>query len=92
MREAILPAHIEFASFTDLFRYLNSLEGTYNIVIDEYPYLKAINKPETVDSVFQSVIDNIFLLTFRQNNDITNPCPTVCKFPKEIFRYKTMRM
>ena len=58
VREAILPARIEFASFTDLFRYLNSLEGTYNIVIDEYPYLKAINKAETVDSVFQSVIDN----------------------------------
>ena len=58
VREAILPARIEFASFTDLFRYLNSLDGTYNIVIDEYPYLKAINKAETVDSVFQSVIDN----------------------------------
>ena len=58
IREKILPARIEFASFTDLFRYLNSLSGTYNIIIDEYPYLKAINKAETVDSVFQSVIDN----------------------------------
>ncbi len=58
LREKIIPARIEFASFTDLFQYLNSLNGTFNIVIDEYPYLKAINKPETVDSVFQSVIDN----------------------------------
>ena len=58
IREKILPSKIEFASFTDLFRYINSLNGTYNIVIDEYPYLKAINKAETVDSVFQSVIDN----------------------------------
>ena len=58
VREKILPARIEFLSFLDLFQYLNSLNGTYNIVIDEYPYLKAVNKPETVDSVFQSVIDN----------------------------------
>lgn len=58
LREKIIPAKIEFASFRDLFQYLNSLDGTYNIVIDEYPYLKAINKSETVDSVFQSVIDN----------------------------------
>ncbi|MCR5782073.1 MAG: AAA family ATPase [Clostridia bacterium] len=58
VRERILPAKIDFPSFQELFRYLNSLEGSYNIVIDEYPYLKVINKPETVDSVFQSVIDN----------------------------------
>lgn len=58
VREKILPVRIEFLSFSDLFLYLNSLNGTYNIVIDEYPYLKAVNKPETVDSVFQSVIDN----------------------------------
>ena len=58
VREKILPARIEFLSFSDLFQYLNSLNGTYNIVIDEYPYLKAVSKPETVDSVFQSVIDN----------------------------------
>ena len=58
LRNKILPSRIEFASFQDLFQYLNSLNGTVNIVIDEYPYLKATNKPETVDSVFQSVIDN----------------------------------
>ncbi len=58
LREKILPARIEFASFQELFKYLNSLNGTYNIVIDEYPYLKAINKSETVDSIFQSVIDH----------------------------------
>ncbi len=46
LREKIIPARIEFASFTDLFQYLNSLNGTFNIVIDEYPYLKVINKPE----------------------------------------------
>ena len=58
LRVNILPARIEFASFGELFKYLNSLDGVYNIVIDEYPYLKAINKAETVDSVFQSVVDN----------------------------------
>ncbi len=58
VRAKILPARIVFSSFQDLFQYLNSLNGTYNIVIDEYPYLKVTNKAETVDSVFQSVIDN----------------------------------
>lgn len=28
------------------------------VVIDEYPYLKVMNEPTTVDSVFQSIIDN----------------------------------
>ena len=32
LREKIIPARIEFASFTDLFQYLNSLNGTFNIV------------------------------------------------------------
>ena len=58
VREKILPVPLVFKSFTDVFAYLNTLDETFNIIIDEYPYLKSFTKPETVDSVFQAVIDN----------------------------------
>ncbi len=58
VREKVLPVPLAFKSFTDVFAYLNTLDGTYNVIIDEYPYLKEMTKPETVDSVFQAVIDN----------------------------------
>lgn len=58
LKAKILSARIEFPSFRELFQYLNSLDGVYNIVIDEYPYLKSTNKAETVDSIFQWIIDN----------------------------------
>lgn len=53
----VLPVKISFSSFLDVFRYLNSLDETFNIVIDEYPYLKSFEKSERVDSLFQNVID-----------------------------------
>jgi AAA+ ATPase superfamily predicted ATPase len=56
--EKILPVQLTFKSFTDVFAYMNTVDATFNVVIDEYPYLKAFAKPETVDSIFQSVIDN----------------------------------
>lgn len=58
VRENIIPVQLSFKSFVDVFAYLNTLEGTYNVVIDEYPYLKEFSDASTVDSVFQSVIDN----------------------------------
>lgn len=58
VRENVIPVPLSFKSFTDVFAYLNTLDGTYNIIIDEYPYLKELTKPETVDSVFQTIIDN----------------------------------
>ena len=58
VREKVIPVPLSFKNFNDVFGYLNTLEGTYNIIIDEYHYLKELTKPETVDSVFQSVIDN----------------------------------
>ena len=58
VREKVIPVPISFRSFTDVFAYLNTLDGTYNVIIDEYPYLKELTLPETVDSVFQAVIDN----------------------------------
>lgn len=58
VREKVIPVQLAFKSFADVFSYLNALDGTFNVVIDEYPYLKAFTKPETVDSIFQSIIDN----------------------------------
>ncbi|MBR4467589.1 MAG: AAA family ATPase [Clostridia bacterium] len=56
--EKVIPVSLAFKTFDDVFSYLNTLKGTFNIIIDEYPYLKAFAKPETIDSVFQSIIDN----------------------------------
>ena len=61
VREKVLPVALAFKSFADDFTYLNALDKTLNIVIDEYPYLKVYTKPETVDSIFQTIIDNIRL-------------------------------
>ena len=47
-----------FASFQDVFKYLNSLHEKIVIVIDEYPYLSAFEDSKAVDSVFQNIIDN----------------------------------
>ena len=58
VREKVIPVQLTFKSFTDVFAYLNTIDATFNVVIDEYPYLKAFTKTETVDSIFQSVIDN----------------------------------
>ena len=58
VREKIIPSQIAFVSFADVFSYLNTLDSTFNVVIDEYPYLKSFASAETVDSMFQSVIDN----------------------------------
>ncbi|MCR5694698.1 MAG: AAA family ATPase [Clostridia bacterium] len=54
----VLPVQLNFSSFAYVFAYLNTLGNTYNVVIDEYPYLKEMTRPETVDSLFQTVIDN----------------------------------
>lgn len=58
VREKVLPVALGFKSFADLFAYLNSIDKALNIVIDEYHYLKVYTKPETVDSIFQTIIDN----------------------------------
>lgn len=58
LREKVIPSVLSFSSFLDVFNYLNSLDETFNIVIDEYPYLKTFTSFEAVDSIFQSIIDN----------------------------------
>lgn len=58
VKTKVLPVQIGFSSFQEVFQYLNMLDKTLNIIIDEYPYLKQFNKGETVDSIFQTIIDN----------------------------------
>ncbi len=58
VKTKVLPVQIGFSSFQEVFQYLNTLDKTFNIIIDEYPYLKQFNKGETVDSIFQIIIDN----------------------------------
>ncbi|MCD7761802.1 MAG: AAA family ATPase [Lachnospiraceae bacterium] len=58
VRMKVLPVAMSFDSFIDVFIYLNALPETLNIIIDEYPYLKQFTEAATVDSVFQSIIDN----------------------------------
>lgn len=58
VRAGVFPAPFVFNSFIDLFAYLNTLPGSLTVIIDEYPYLKYMNPAETVDSIFQSIIDN----------------------------------
>lgn len=57
-RLKILTFATTFTSFQDVFSYLNTLSQQFIIVIDEYPYLKSMTQPETVDSTFQAIIDN----------------------------------
>ena len=58
VRQGVLPVKLNFDSFVDVFAYLDTLEKTMNIVIDEYPYLKEMADPALVDSQFQKIIDN----------------------------------
>ena len=58
VRLNILPVMVEFASFQDVFTYLDDRGENCIIVIDEYPYLKSMTPGAAVDSAFQSIIDN----------------------------------
>lgn len=54
----VIPEYVSRDSFVSLFQYLNTLDSRFYIVIDEYPYLKELNDSQTIDSHFQSIIDN----------------------------------
>lgn len=58
--QKIIPDNIGLPenTFINLFSYLNSLNKPLIIAIDEYPYLKEFTPSKTVDSVFQTIIDN----------------------------------
>ena len=53
-----IPDYVSHDSFVSLFQYLGSLNERFYIVIDEYPYLKELNDGKTIDSHFQTIIDN----------------------------------
>ena len=52
-----IPSFASFNSFIDIFDYINSLGKHYIIAIDEYPYLKELENPLSIDSLFQRIID-----------------------------------
>ena len=58
VRQGIIDEGISFSGFVQAFRYINSLPEEYIIVVDEYPYLKSVDKSEFVDSLFQKLADN----------------------------------
>lgn len=58
LRVGVLPVALSFNGFEDVFAYLNTLPGSFIIVLDEYPYLKNMNDSAHVDSLFQNIIDN----------------------------------
>ncbi|MCD8206027.1 MAG: ATP-binding protein [Clostridia bacterium] len=47
----------KLTDFDRVFNYLNGFDETFNVVIDEYPYLKKSSKPDFIDSVFQNLVD-----------------------------------
>lgn len=53
-----IPDYINFISFIDLFKYLNSFNKRLIIHIDEFPYLYTYEDKEKIDSIFQNIIDN----------------------------------
>lgn len=57
-KKKVIPVKLIFNTLQDVFAYLNTLPIKLNVIIDEYPYLKKFEKSETVDSIFQNVIDN----------------------------------
>ncbi len=47
----------ESDDFIKIFRSLNSMDKTFNVVLDEYPFLKKMERGDYVDSVFQNIVD-----------------------------------
>lgn len=58
VRAKILPVALSFNTLQEVFICLNALPQKMVVVIDEYPYLKVMNETTTVDSIFQSIVDN----------------------------------
>lgn len=54
----IINDNILFSSLIDVFKYLTELNKRIVIIIDEFPYLYVKNNKDTIDSIFQNIIDN----------------------------------
>lgn len=57
MRLGVINYQIHFDRFDDLFAFLDTLNLSLIVVIDEYPYLKEYNNTDAIDSMFQKIID-----------------------------------
>ena len=62
--EKILKYDINFNNMYELFKFINDQDEKMIIVLDEYPYLKAIDDANMVDSLFQKILDNCFNIDF----------------------------
>ena len=62
--EKILKYDINFNNMYELFKFINDQNEKMIIVIDEYPYLKAVDDANMVDSLFQKILDNCFNIDF----------------------------
>ncbi len=89
-----MPSYVSFSSFEQLFEYLNGLNEKFTIIFDEYPYLKKINNPKTVDSIFQDVFDNYsnnlnFIICGSEismmNELLTEGDPLFGRFTKKVY-------
>ena len=56
-RQGVMPAGAAMEDIRDVFRWLSASDVPLTIVVDEYPYLKVMEKADYIDSLFQSVID-----------------------------------
>lgn len=54
----VLDAKLQYTRFEDVFRCLNKLGGTINVVIDEYPFLKTSSPSSDEDCAFQYIADH----------------------------------
>ena len=52
------PNYFVADRFIQVFEYLNTLNKSLVVAIDEYPYLRELNNPSAIDSEFQNIIDN----------------------------------
>lgn len=89
-----IPSYVSFESFEQIFEYLNSLNIKFTIIFDEYPYLKKMNKSNTIDSIFQDIFDNYssnlnFIILGSEismmNELLTQGNPLFGRFNKKIY-------
>ena len=89
-----IPSFVSFESFEQIFEYLNSLNIKFTIIFDEYPYLKKMNKSNTIDSIFQDIFDNYssnlnFIILGSEismmNELLTQGNPLFGRFNKKIY-------
>lgn len=59
IKDAFNNKYLHFANFQEIFAFLGTLNEKIIVVIDEYSYLKEVGNGKYVDSMFQSIIDQM---------------------------------